>query len=170
MNELISANPDVKERLIRLALDGLASRHTCRAYRAALDEFLTWSQGQQPAVMSKALVHRYKAMLIEKELAPATINQRLAAVRRLSQEAGDNGLLDASVAAAILKVCGIRPSANRTASAAPVGRPRLVCEFLPRRSTWSNPFPSSSRGHTCPQYGARRSADLQCNLSLRRPA
>jgi site-specific recombinase XerD len=108
MSDLISTNPDVKERLIRLALDGLASRHTCRAYRAALDEFLTWSQGQQPAVMSKALVHRYKAMLIEKELAPATINQRLAAVRRLSQEAGDNGLLDASVASAVLKVRGIR--------------------------------------------------------------
>ena len=47
-------------------------------------------------------------MLIEKELAPATINQRLAAVRRLAQEAADNGLLDASVAPAIAKVRGIR--------------------------------------------------------------
>ena len=37
--------------------------------------------------MCKALVQRYKAMLIDKELAPATINQRLAAVRRLAQEA-----------------------------------------------------------------------------------
>jgi hypothetical protein len=80
----ISTSPDGKERLIGLALDGLPSPHTRRAYRAALDEFLTWSQGQQPPVMCKALVHRYKAMLIEKELAPATINQRLAAVRRLA--------------------------------------------------------------------------------------
>jgi integrase len=100
--------PDIKERLIRLALDGLASPHTRRAYRAALDEFLTWSQGQQPSVLCKALVHRYKAMLIDKELAPATINQRLAAVRRLAQEAADNGLLDASVASAISKVRGLR--------------------------------------------------------------
>ena len=104
----ISTNPDVKERLIGLALDGLPSPHTRRAYRAALDEFLTWFQGQQPPVMCKALVHRYKAMLIEKELAPATINQRLAAVRRLAQEAADNGLLDASVASAISKVHGLR--------------------------------------------------------------
>jgi integrase len=47
-------------------------------------------------------------MLIEKELAAATINQRLAAVRRLAQEAADNGLLDASAASAISKVHGIR--------------------------------------------------------------
>ena len=72
-----------------------------------MDEFLTWSQGQQPSAMCKALVQRYKAMLIDKELAPATINQRLAAVRRLAQEAADNGLLDASIASAISKVQGI---------------------------------------------------------------
>jgi site-specific recombinase XerC len=100
--------PDIKERLIGLALDGLPSPHTRRAYRVALDEFLTWSQGQQPSVLCKVLVHRYKAMLIEKELAPATINQRLAAVRRLAQEMADNGRLDASVASAISKVRGLR--------------------------------------------------------------
>ena len=107
MSEHISTNPDSKERLIGLALDGLVSPHTRRAYRAALDEFLTWSQGQQPSVLCKALVQRYKAMLIEKKLAPATINQRLAAVRRLAQEAADNGLLDASVASTISKVRGL---------------------------------------------------------------
>src|ERR1039457_843352 len=108
MSELLPTNPDGKERLIGLALDGLASPHTRRAYRAALDEFLTWSQGQQPSVLCKALAHRYKAMLIEKELAPATINQRLAAVRRLAQEAADNGLLGVGVASSISKVRGIR--------------------------------------------------------------
>jgi hypothetical protein len=47
-------------------------------------------------------------MLMEKKLAPATVNQRLAAVRRLAQEAADNGLLDASIASAISRVHGIR--------------------------------------------------------------
>ena len=47
-------------------------------------------------------------MLIEKELAPATINLRLAAVRRLAQEAADNGVLDVSAASAISKVHGLR--------------------------------------------------------------
>ena len=77
MLEPISSTAEIKERLIGLALDGLASPHTRRAYRAAVDEFLTWSQGQQPSVLCKALVQRYQAMLIEKELAPATINQRM---------------------------------------------------------------------------------------------
>ena len=58
--------------------------------------------------LSKALVNRYKAMLIDKELAPATINQRLAAARRLTQEMADNGLLEAGGAAAISKVPGLR--------------------------------------------------------------
>ena len=87
MLQPINTASDTRERLIGLALDGLASPHTRRAYRGALDEFLTWSQGEQPSTMCKALVQRYKAMLIDKELAPATINQRLAAVRRLAQEA-----------------------------------------------------------------------------------
>ena len=108
MPEPLVITSDIQERLIGLALDGLASSHTLRAYRAALDEFLTWSQGQQPSVLCKALVHRYKAMLLEKKLAPATINLRLAAVRRLAQEAADNGLLDVSVASAISKVRGLR--------------------------------------------------------------
>ena len=111
MSEHVSTTPttpDSKERLIGLALDGLPSPHTRRAYRAALDELLTWSQGQQPPTLSKALVNRYKAMLIDKELAPATVNQRLAAVRRLAQEMADNGLLEASVASAISKVHGLR--------------------------------------------------------------
>jgi site-specific recombinase XerD len=108
MLETINTHPNLKERLIGLALDGLPSPHTRRAYRAALDELLTWSQGQQPSTLSKALVNRYKAMLIDKELAPTTINQRLAAVRRLAQEMADNGLLEAGVASAISKVHGLR--------------------------------------------------------------
>ena len=107
MSELIPAATEFKERLLQLALDGLVSPHTRRAYRTALDEFLTWAQYQQPSTLSKALVQRYKTMVIAKELAPATINQRLAAVRRLAQEAADNGLIDGVVAAAISKVRGV---------------------------------------------------------------
>jgi len=78
MSELIPAATEFKERLLQLALDGLVSPHTRRAYRTALDEFLTWAQYQQPSTLSKALVQRYKTMVIAKGLAPATVNQRLS--------------------------------------------------------------------------------------------
>jgi len=84
-----------------------------RAYSAAIDEFLTWAPYQPTPEFSKALVQQYKSMLIEKELAPSTINQRLAAVRRLTTEAADNGLLDPAVAAAIARVHGLRCSGVR---------------------------------------------------------
>jgi integrase len=99
---------EAQARLRRLALEGISSNSTRRAYSAAMDEFLTWAQYQIPAGFSKALVQQYKSMLFEKQLAPSTINQRLAAVRRLAFEAADNGLLDPSIAAAIGRVQGVR--------------------------------------------------------------
>ena len=104
---------EFRERLVHLALDGLSSPSTLRAYSAAIDEFLTWAPYQPAPEFSKALVQQYKSMLIEKELAPSTINQRLAAVRRLTTEAADNGLLDPAVAAAIARVHGLKCSGVR---------------------------------------------------------
>jgi site-specific recombinase XerC len=104
---------EFRERLVRLALDGISSPSTLRAYSAAIDEFLTWAPYQPVPEFSKALVQQYKSMLIEKGLAPSTINQRLAAVRRLTTEAADNGLLDPAVAAAISRVHGLKCSGVR---------------------------------------------------------
>ena len=109
MSDLIAVpREDDREQLLRLALAGIASGATRRAYTAAMDEFLTWARYQTPPGFSKVLVQQYKSMLLDKGLAPATVNQRLAAVRRLAAEAADNGLLDASVAAAIGRVRGVR--------------------------------------------------------------
>ncbi len=100
MNDLVPAD-DVRERLTRLVTDSLTSPHSKRAYAKALDEFFTWVQGK--GSFSKALVTAYKSWLEEKNLAPATINLRLAAVRKLAEEASDNGLLQGDIAAAILE-------------------------------------------------------------------
>jgi len=114
MSAIVRAfSTEFRERLSHLALDGLSSPSTLRAYSAAIDEFLTWAQYQPAPEFSKALVQQYKSMLIDKKLAPATINQRLAAVRRLTTEAADNGLLDPAVAAAIARVHGLKCSGVR---------------------------------------------------------
>src|ERR1035437_5814849 len=92
MSAIIRVFPtEFRERLARLALVGLSSPSTLRAYSAAIDEFLTWAPYQPVPEFSKAPVQQYKSMLIEKELAPSTINQRLAAVHWLTTEAADAG-------------------------------------------------------------------------------
>ncbi|MGA9901099.1 MAG: hypothetical protein WBQ39_04110, partial [Terriglobales bacterium] len=52
------------------------------------------------------VVLRYRFFLEQKNLAPSTINVRLAAVRRLAFEAADTGLLSPELAAGIGRVKG----------------------------------------------------------------
>ena len=101
-----STDGGARARLTRLVTDTLASPHSKRAYSQALDEFFDWAQGQ--GSFTKALVMAYKSWLETKGLAPATINVRLAAVRKLAEEASDNGFLTGDIAAAIGRVKGAK--------------------------------------------------------------
>ena len=51
---------------------------------------------------------RYRIHLEQRHYAPATINLRLAAVRRIAYEAADIGLLSPELAAGIRRVKGVR--------------------------------------------------------------
>jgi len=53
-------------------------------------------------------VLRYRIHLEQRKYAPATINLRLAAVRRIAYEAADAGLLSPELAAGIRRVKGVR--------------------------------------------------------------
>jgi len=104
--------------LVGLVVDGLTSDHSRRAYGKALADFLTWAGAQldaqgQRLPFSKALVQRYKHYLQDLDLAPSTINQRLSAIRKLASEAADNGLLDPALAAAIVRVKGVKSGGRR---------------------------------------------------------
>src|SRR4051812_46289021 len=57
---------------------------------------------------SKTVVLRYRIELESRHLAPATINLRLAAVRRLAYEAADTGILSPELAAGIRRVKGAK--------------------------------------------------------------
>src|SRR5207249_7647153 len=57
---------------------------------------------------SRTVVLRYRIHLEQKNLAPSTINVRLAAVRRLAYEASDNGLLSPELAAGIRRVKSVK--------------------------------------------------------------
>jgi site-specific recombinase XerD len=57
---------------------------------------------------NRTVVLRYRFFLEQKNLAPSTINVRLAAVRRLAYEASDTGLLSPELAAGIRRVKGAK--------------------------------------------------------------
>jgi integrase len=58
----------------------------------AIDEFIGWYCSEPRLAFNRTVVLRYRFFLEQKNLAPSTINVRLAAVRRLAYEASDTGL------------------------------------------------------------------------------
>lgn len=59
------------------------------------------------ACLNRTVVLRFRLYLESLGLAAGTINQRLAAVRRLAYEAADSGLLSPELAAGIRRVKGV---------------------------------------------------------------
>lgn len=108
-----SKNADLSP-IIQLVLDGLTSSHSKRAYEKAITDFLSWYQEQGKPGLNKAVVQRYKTVLQENGLAPSSINQRISAIRKLAQEASDNGLLDQTYANGVARVKGVKQNGVRS--------------------------------------------------------
>ena len=66
------------------------------------------AQAEPRLAFNRTVVVRYRFFLEQKNLAPSTINVRLAAVRRLAYEASDTGLLSLELAAGIRRVKGAK--------------------------------------------------------------
>ena len=94
--------------IISLVLDGLNSEHSKRAYKKALTNFLAWYEQSDKPGLNKAVVQRYRVVLQDQGLSPSTINQRMSALRKLAQEAADNGLIDPLLANGISRVKGVK--------------------------------------------------------------
>lgn len=87
-------------------MNTLGSPESKRAYGFAIDDFVAWYCSEPRLAFSKTVVMRYRLELESRRLAPATINLRLASVRRLAYEAADTGLLSPELAAGIGGVKG----------------------------------------------------------------
>jgi integrase len=94
-------------------LNSLGSPGSCRAYEFAIDEFIAWYSSEPRLAFNRVVVTRYRQHLEARGLAAATINQRLAAVRRLAYEAADCGLLSPELAAGIQHVKGVKQLGRR---------------------------------------------------------
>ena len=88
----------------RSVLNSVASQQSRRSYQHAMEEFIDWYCSEPRLALNRGVVLRYRMQLETRQLAPATINVRLAAVRRLVYEAADTGLLSSELVAGIRRV------------------------------------------------------------------
>jgi hypothetical protein len=67
-------------------LNSLSSPHSRRNYKFAMEQFITWYCSEPRLALNRTVVLRFRLHLESLGLAAGTINQRLAAVRRLAYE------------------------------------------------------------------------------------
>src|SRR5213080_4043893 len=89
-------------------LHSLGAASSQESYGHAIDEFIGWYCSEPRLSFNRTVVLRYRFFLEQNNLAPSTINVRLAAVRRLAYEASDTGLLSPDLAAGIRRVKGAK--------------------------------------------------------------
>jgi hypothetical protein len=84
--------PNYRRRTLRLpdldhsklaVLNSLGSPGSRRVYKFALDQFIAWYCSEPRLAFNRIVVTRYRMYLESRGLAANTINQQLAAVRRL---------------------------------------------------------------------------------------
>ena len=108
----VLALPDL-EQAKTAVLNSLTSASGQRTYEHAIREFVAWYCSERRLAFNRTVVLRYRIHLEQRGYAPATINLRLAAVRRIAYEAADAGLLSPELAAGIRRVKGVRRTGVR---------------------------------------------------------
>jgi hypothetical protein len=103
----VLALPDL-EHAKSAVLSSLTSQSGQGTYDHAIREFVGWYCSEPRLAFNRTVVLRYRIYLEQRQYAPATINLRLAAVRRVAYEAAGAGLLSPELAAGIRRVRGVR--------------------------------------------------------------
>ena len=109
-------------------LNTLSSPNSRRNYRFAMDQFIAWYCSEPRLALNRTVVLRFRLHLESLGLAAGTINQRLAAVRRLAYEAADSGLLSPELAAGIRRVKGVKQLGSRAGNWLNHDQARLLLE------------------------------------------
>jgi site-specific recombinase XerD len=128
--------PDL-EQARTAVLVSLRSLESQRSYQHSINEFVAWYCSAPRLSLNKTVVIRYRIHLEDRQLAPGTINVRLAAVRRLAYEAADSGLLSPDLAAGIRGVRGSKKLGFRLGN-------WLTAEEA--RRLWQLPNPTTLKG------------------------
>jgi site-specific recombinase XerD len=94
--------------MLGLVTASVTNPHTLDAYSRRLKQFFEWLEMNNQPPLNKSTVKRYRATLQSSGRASATINQALAAIRKMSTEAADSGMMDERSAAGISRVKNVR--------------------------------------------------------------
>src|SRR5260370_29805254 len=109
--------PNYRRRVLRLpdldhcklaVLNSLGSPASPHVYHDAIDQYIALYCSEPRLAFNRIVVARYRMHLESRGMAANTINQQLAAVRRLAHEAADAGLLSPELAAGISRVRGVK--------------------------------------------------------------
>jgi integrase len=103
-----SSVSSMQASLRQLVLDAVPSTHTRRAYAKGLDDLFVFSAGRP---LTRPLLQAWRATL--DGLAPATVNVRLSAVRKLVYEARRNGMISPDEATNLADVPNLKQRGNR---------------------------------------------------------
>ena len=87
-------------------LSTLASAHSRRSYKHAIEKFIHWYCSEPRLGFNRSVVLRYRAFLEGLTLSAATVNLHLSAIRRLADEAAESGWLSPELAIGIRRVKG----------------------------------------------------------------
>jgi site-specific recombinase XerD len=112
-------------------LHSLGAASSQESYGHAIDEFIGWYCSEPRLAFNRTVVLRYRFFLEQKNLAPSTINVRLAAVRRFAYEASDTGLLSPDLAAGIRRVKGAKRLGVRIGNWLTVDQSKTLLGELP---------------------------------------
>lgn len=104
--ELTTVSPAMRS-IVDMVLDTVSDRSK-RDYGRALNDFMTWYAATGQTAFNKAAVNAHIAALKAAGVPDSSINQRLAAIRKLAKESADNGLIEESAAQTISRVENIK--------------------------------------------------------------
>jgi site-specific recombinase XerC len=119
----VKAKPNYRRTILRLpdldhsklaVLNSFTSTGSRRVYEYAIEQFIAWYCSEPRLAFNRIVAVRYRMFLEGRGLAANTINQQLAAVRRLAYEAADAGLLSPELAAGIARVKGVKQLGHRS--------------------------------------------------------
>ena len=149
-----------------VVLNSLRSASGQRTYDHAIREFVAWYCSEPRLAFNRTVVLRYRLHLEQRDYAPATINLRLAAIRRVAYEASDAGLLSAEAAAA----CIARPSLTHARGHGVDARRSVAWRRGPRYARpWRPNWRSSGRPSKSPAGSDTRILTIRrCTCRTRR--